>query len=393
MRRIGIYGGAFNPPHIGHIAGAKYALEALELERLLMIPSCVSPHKPLPENSPNPSQRLEMLRLAATDPRMEGSDLELRRGGTSYTYETVEQVRSIYPDGELILLMGTDMFLSFDRWRSPERILQNAALAVMCRGDRGEREQIRTKIPVLEALGAKIYVLENPVTEISSSDLRRMIVFDCAQSYLPPAVAQYIESNALYAGSKPRKALPMAALQKDLESLLKPSRIPHVLGCRDTAVELAKRWGADETDAARAGILHDITKALDGPQQIELCRQYGVEIDDFSRKNPKVLHAFTGALVAKRIFGENDAVVEAIRTHTAGQAGMNLLQKIIYVADYMEPNRDFDGVEELRCLAYTDIDQALKMGLTWATDILRQQGREISPDSLACMEELTRNGK
>ena len=128
MKRIGIYGGAFNPPHIGHIQGAKYALEALELSKLLLIPSCVSPHKPLPEHSPDPAQRLEMLRLAATDDRFEVSDIELSRGGTSFTYETVEQVHTIYPDAELILLMGTDMFLSFDQWRKPEQILQNASL-------------------------------------------------------------------------------------------------------------------------------------------------------------------------------------------------------------------------------------------------------------------------
>ncbi len=393
MKRIGIYGGAFNPPHIGHIAGANYALEALGLGRLLLIPSCVSPHKPLPENSPDPAQRLEMLRLAAIDDRMEVSDLELRRGGTSYTYETVEQVRDLYPDAERILLMGTDMFLSFDRWRSPERILKNTSLAVMCRGEKEEKSKILEKVPELNRLGAKIYVLENPVTDISSTELRRLITLQCADPYLPPAVADYIRDNDFYACKKSRKSLPMDALQKEVESLLKPNRIPHVLGCRDTAVALAKYWGADETDAARAGLLHDVTKALDGDQQISLCEQYGAEIDAFSRRNPKILHAYTGSLVAKRIFGENDAVAEAIRTHTAGEENMNLLQKIIYVADYMEPNRNFEGVEELRRLAYEDIDKALKMGLIWATDILRQQGREISPDSLACMEELTRKGK
>ncbi len=392
MKRIGIYGGAFNPPHIGHMQGAKYALEALELSILLLIPSCVSPHKPLPQNSPDPAQRLEMLRLAATDDRFRVSDLELSRGGTSYTYETVEQVREMYPDAELVLLMGTDMFLSFDQWRMPERILKNASIAVMCRGEKGEKEQISEKTPRLAQMGAKIYVLENPVLAISSTELRRLLIFRCADEFVPMSVAQYIDDNNLYACLTDRKALPMEQLEREVTNLLKPSRVPHVLGCRDTAVALARRWGADETDAARAGILHDVTKALTTQQQFALCKAYGVEIDEFSRRNPKILHALTGSLVAERIFGENDAVVNAIRTHTAGEAGMDLLQKIIYVADYMEPNRDFEGVEELRDLAYTDIDKALKMGLTWATDILRRQGREISPDSQALMDELNRKG-
>ena len=146
--------------------------------------------------------------------------------------------------------------------------------------------------------------------------------------------------------------------------------------------------GADETDAARAGMLHDITKALDGPLQLDVCRAYGVQLDEFSQKNPKTLHALTGALVAERIFGENPAVVAAICSHTTGKADMNTLEKIIYVADYMEPNRDFPGVERLRELAYRDITQALKLGLEMTLAMLKEQKREISPESQAALDFL-----
>ena len=173
----------------------------------------------------------------------------------------------------------------------------------------------------------------------------------------------------------------MEELEKVVISLLKPSRVSHVLGCRDTAVELAKRWGADETDAARAGILHDVTKALDGPLQLTLCAEYGTMLDDFGKRYPKTLHALTGALVAQRIFGENEAVVNAIRHHTTGKADMTLLQKIIYVADYMEPCRNFPGVEKLRELAFTDMDAALKLGLEMTLEHLKRQGAEVSPES------------
>ena len=143
----------------------------------------------------------------------------------------------------------------------------------------------------------------------------------------------------------------MEELEQVVVNLLNPNRVKHVLGCRDTAAEMARIWGVDETDAARAGLLHDITKALDGPLQLTLCSEYGKVLDEFSENNPKTLHAFTGSLVAQRIFGENDAVVAAIESHTTGKPAMNTLEKIIYVADYMEPNRDFPGVEELRHLA------------------------------------------
>ena len=163
--------------------------------------------------------------------------------------------------------------------------------------------------------------------------------------------------------------------------LLNPNRVNHVLGCRDTAVELARRWGANETDAGRAGLLHDITKALDGPLQLTLCAAYGRMLDDFSRKYPKTLHALTGSLVAREIFGENEAVVSAIESHTTGKADMNLLETIIYVADYMEPNRDFPGVEKLRELAFSDIRAALKLGLEMTLEHLAEQGGEVSPAS------------
>ena len=131
-----------------------------------------------------------------------------------------------------------------------------------------------------------------------------------------------------------------------------------------------------------------ITKALSGPLQLSLCHSYGVALDAFSTKNPKTLHALTGALVAERIFGENPAVVAAIRSHTTGKANMNTLEKIIYVADYMEPNRDFPGVEELRRLAFTDLDQALEMGLEMTLALLREQGREVSPESQQALQWL-----
>ena len=176
-------------------------------------------------------------------------------------------------------------------------------------------------------------------------------------------------------------------LQITVLSLLKESRVNHVLGCAQTAVRLAQIWGADERDAWRAGILHDVTKALPGDMQLQLSDSYGLHLDDFSRENPKTIHAITGAAVAQRVFGENEAVVSAIDSHTTGKKNMNTLEKIIYIADYMEPNRSFEGVEQLRQLAETDLDAALKMGLEMTIALLRQQGRVICSRSLEALEK------
>ena len=221
--------------------------------------------------------------------------------------------------------------------------------------------------------------------KLSDDDLRRMAVFRCAQTIASPEEIQRVLSDGLYAADRELTCLPENQLQQVVVSLLKPSRVAHVLGCRDTAVQLAKKWGADVTAAARAALLHDVTKALDGPLQLTLCDVYGIILDNFSTENPKTLHALTGSLVADRIFGEDPAVVAAIRSHTTAKPDMNVLEKIIYVADYMEPNRDFPGVDELRELAYSDLDKALILGLEMTISLLVEQGREIAPASQAAL--------
>jgi nicotinate-nucleotide adenylyltransferase len=368
---------------MGHMRAAEYAIRALALDKLLVIPSKISPHKVLPKDSPTPAQRLEMLQIATAGlDKMVVSDLELNREGTSYTYQTVQQVRRMYPRAKIYLLMGTDMFLSFHTWRNPELITKDAALGVFYRGENGEVDAINARKAECDW---EVELIENPVIDISSTQLRRMLVFGCADSFLPQGVGEYIRSHGFYGTDESYVNLSMEELEQTVVSLLNPNRVAHVLGCRDTAAELARIWGADEIDAARAGLLHDITKALDGPLQLTLCDAYDTMLDKFGKDHPKTLHALTGSLVAQRIFGENPAVVSAIASHTTGKAGMNTLEKIIYVADYMEPNRNFPGVEKLRHLAEIDLDAAMKLGLEMTLEHLARQGSTVSPESLEAL--------
>ena len=388
LERIGIYGGTYSPPHIGHIRAAEYAIGALKLDRLLLIPTGVSPHKEMAAGASS-ADRLEMLRLSSSGiERAEVSDMEIRRAGSSYTVDTLRTLKEQNPDSQLVLLMGTDMFLSFTSWREPEAIMQLAVLAVFCRGEKGERQRIKDQKAALEAMGARVELVANPVTAISSTDLRRMLIFGCGDPFLMPGVGDYIRANGLYGTGKDRRNLSMEALEAEVISLMNPNRVAHVLGCRDTAVELAKVYGENEVDAARAGLLHDITKAIDGPLQLTLCAEYGMILDTFSRRFPKTLHALTGSLVAQRVFGENEHVVSAICHHTTGRANMTLLEKIIYIADYVEPNRDFPGVEEMRRLAYTDLDAAVLMGLESAVAHVRRQGQALAPATIEALEYL-----
>ena len=133
MERIGIYGGTFNPPHMGHVHVARHAIGALCLDKLLIIPSSTPPHKALTADSPTPDDRLRMLQMTfAGEEKAEVSDLELQRGGVSYTFDTVKTLQSQYPNAELFLLVGTDMLLSFDRWYRYKELLSMVTLAVFC---------------------------------------------------------------------------------------------------------------------------------------------------------------------------------------------------------------------------------------------------------------------
>lgn len=392
MQHIGIFGGSFNPPHIGHIRAAQSAAQMLGLTKVLLVPACQVPHKEPSAGDPAPHQRLEMVRLAAAShPLLEVSDLEIRREGRSYTWDTIQALRAQYPEAEFTLLLGSDMFCGFGKWIHAEEISREVKLAVLSRGEKREQQEIASAAVSLNAWGARATVVPNPVTEISSTQVRRLLAFGCGDEFLPGGVAEYIHENKLYDTAANWKHLPMEQLEPIVIRLLNPNRVRHVLGCRDTCVALAEKWGADVTDAARAGILHDITKALDGPLQLTLCRAYGKILDDFSRKYPKTLHALTGSLVARRIFGENEHVVSAIRSHTTGKPNMNLLETIVYVADYMEPNRDFPGVEQLRALAFSDLRGALKLGLEMTLEHLKNQGCEVSPESRAALDYLNRS--
>ena len=393
MQTIGIYGGTYNPPHVGHMRAAAHAISTLELDRLLLIPNGIPPHKKTAVESPEGHHRLKMLELSSRGmEKAQVSDLELRRQGKSYTVDTIRALHQMYPEDRLILLMGTAMFLSFLTWYQPDEIMSMAELAVFYRGEKGEQEAIARQKLEMERLGARVHLISNPVTTIYSTDLRRMLVFRCADPFLCPGVGEDLRENGLYGTGKEYTGLSMDELEETVVSLLKENRVAHVLGCRDSAVELARRWGADETDAARAGLLHDITKALDGPLQLTLCGEYGILLNKFSQENPKTLHALTGSLVADQIFGENEAVVRAIRYHTTGRPDMDLLEKIIYIADYIEANRDFPGVHRLREAAFRNIDEALLMGLEMAIAHVKRQGQELAQTTADAVRFLRERG-
>ena len=390
--RIGIYGGSFNPPHLGHLAAARAAMAALGLDRLVFVPAGVPPHKELDPHSPTRAQRLAMTAIAADQLLMpsltEVWDTELHREGKSYTADTLEEAAARWPGDELWLLMGTDMFLTLHQWREPGRILE---LAGVCAFGRTEADGEAVFAPQREFLrktyqGARIATITVPgLVDVSSTRLRELLARGEGRDFLPEAVYGYILREKLYGTHADLKRLGLDELRCVSYSMVYAKRLAHIRGCEEEAARLARRWGADEGRMRRAAILHDCTKYLTVREHLDICEKYGVELCPLERSTDKLLHAKSGAALAKYVFGFGD-IYDAILYHTTARAGMSLEEKILYIADYMEPNRAFPEVGELRRLAYTDLDAAVGMGTSLSVQEMVQRDKELHHDTRDAFE-------
>ena len=316
--------------------------------------------------------------------------MELDREGKSYTADTLRAIRAQYPDAQLWLLMGTDMFLTLHLWHDPEVITQ---LAGICAFGRTEQDGEELFAPQREFLSqkyqAQIVTITLPgLVDVSSTRLRELLARGEGWEYLSPAVYGYILRHGLYGAGRDLKRLPDRELRACSYSMIRAKRIAHVKGTEEEAVRLARRWGADEEHARRAAILHDCTKYLELDEQLQLCAKYGIVLDELEQQAVKLLHSKTGACVARHVYGVSDDIYEAIFWHTTGKADMTLLEKLLYIADYMEPTRDFPGVERLRALAYEDLDAAVLLGCEMSIQEMAERGLPVHPNTVKARDWL-----
>jgi nicotinate-nucleotide adenylyltransferase len=205
--RVGILGGAFNPPHIGHLVCAQEALIQLELDTLVWVPVGEAPHREL-QDDPGPEARLEMVELVmADDERFTASRIEIDREGPSYTLDTLDELRKQSPKDELFLILGGDQAAALAGWHEPEKVLERATLAVFERQSWG-RNAIVIKIGRMPG-AERVRYLDMPLIQVSSSAVRRRVRDGVPIRYLvPDKVVDYIATHELYGGKgSPKKAL------------------------------------------------------------------------------------------------------------------------------------------------------------------------------------------
>ena len=363
MEKIGIFGGSFNPVHNEHYKIAKGAIEELNLDKLYIVPTNIAPHK---QNlsAISGEDRLNMLEICfANVKKAEICDYEIKSKGVSYTYLTILHFKKLYPSAQIYFMMGSDMLENFPTWKNPEIITKNASLVLVER--RGEDlDTFKLVNKIKELYGVDVAVLNEYGTTFSATEIRvRASLGLSIEKFLPKGVEDYIKTHNLYAGDE---------YYEYVKSVLPNKRLNHTAGVIITAIKYAKLLNVDVKKAELSALLHDIAKY----ENVENFDDSVVPKDCPS----EVAHQFIGERIARcKLKVKDEDVLNAIKYHTTGRPNMSLLEKIIYVADLLEPSRAYKGVDELRKAVQDDFESGFKICIEEVLEFLQKQGGEIYP--------------
>ncbi len=393
MAKIGIMGGTFNPIHNVHLSMAEEARTQYQLDEVCFMPSKNPPHKNK-QGIVSDSHRKRMIQHAIQDhPHFTFSDLELKREGTTFTRDTLAYLTETCPEDQFYFILGGDSLASLENWKDPAYIFSHCHILAANRGDISEDKIIECIHYYKEKYGAHISEIQMPSQRISSEMIRNKLASGCdVSTYCPVSVTQYIWFHGLYdcdrlsqeEAKPPMKTSDMYAV---LSACLKPKRYIHTLGVAMTAANLAEVHGCDSNQAYTAGLLHDCAKYLTGNEQITACQSANISLTKVELENTALIHGKLGAYIAKTRYGIRDKeILSAITWHTTGKPKMTLLEKIIYLADYMEPGRTMNckpySLAQIRRASFENIDKALYMVLECSVKYLEKSGAPIDPQTI-----------
>ncbi len=363
MKKIGIFGGSFDPCHKEHILVAQSALEELKLDTLYIIPTNIAPHKQS-SSAVSGEDRLNMLKIAfSNQPKIIVSNYEILSKGVSYTYLTVTHFKNLHKDATLYFIMGSDMLDNFPTWKNPDIICSLCELALVSRKDK-KHLNYNAIDSIKKLYNKEVIVLKTEGETVSSTEIRTRLKLGLGvDEFLPQGVYDYIVDKGLYLGDK---------YYNYVKNELPLKRRTHVLGVILTAKELGKKLGLDLEKVELASLLHDIAKYKD-------YNNYPLF------KAPKncpseVMHQFLGEYIAKEELGVLDnSVLDAIKYHTTGREDMSILEKVVYVADLIEPSRKYEGVKYLREEIDKDFENGFIICIKEVFEFLKRGGGEIYP--------------
>lgn len=388
MRRIGILGGTFNPPHLGHLNIALASYEKLNLDEVWFIPAGNPPHKNVSRDI-SIIDRFNMVKLMINDyPHFKCKDFEFKKMSKCYSYETLQEIKSLYPDDELFFLIGADSLETFNTWVRPDIISSLCTIAV-CNREESDRNSLEAICKTMEQkyTGKFIYVPMDEV-QISSTSIRNANTLIDVKNYLPSGVYEYLNEHELYDLTDMKSWDSIQSIKEDLKSKQKPSRFRHTIGVMYTAASLSMRYSYPLQKAIYAGLLHDCAKYMSDEELIKLCEDNKISITASERSKPYLLHGKAGAFLCKNKYNvDNEEIMHAIKVHTTGCPEMSLLDKIIFVADYIEPNRNKQiNLIEIRNLAFNDLDLCVKIILRDTIAYLQSINLEMDDTTIETYE-------
>lgn len=360
--KIAIFGGAFNPPHKEHVNIVKAAREKFGLDKIIVVPTGISPHKS-GKLTASGGDRINMCRLAFSE--IEGAEVsafELDAGGVSYSYKTCRHFKELYPEDELYFLIGADMLRIFPEWRNPEEILSICTLVSCARENGGEFESYKKDVE--DKFGVKVETINYVGKKVSSTAIRTLAYLgEDFSGYVTENVCQYIKERGIYYCENVAR----------VKNFLTPERWAHTVRVAKECARGAAEARVTEEQALTMAALHDCAKYLpaDSPYLAGFVCPDGVP--------EPVVHQFAGAYMAGNYFKITDrTVLEAIEYHASGRENMTTAQMLLYLADMLEEGRTFDGVEALRKIFKEQtLDKAMFAALSHQLKYLKSTGKPV----------------
>lgn len=364
MQRIGIICGTFDPVHFGHIQAAQTALKALQLDLVLFVP-LARPFTRIADALP--AHRREMVRLAISGKQGLGvSDVDMGNV-PRFAVDTLASLNKQYPGAEFVYIISAAKAGAIPTWKNAAALFDLCSFAVY--PTPGYR--LPEICDFLAAHGARAVPLLMEPVAFTSTRIRSLIrLLSDAPGKLDPAVAEYIASNGLY----------QPDYERMISQAVSPARFAHSVGVRQTAARLARRFDLPMQKAAVAGILHDCAKNMELARLQTIARQTRLTRDPLTLSSNALLHGPVGAQVARMRYHISDThILDAIRYHTTGRAGMGALELAVFVADAIEPTRKYPGLSVVRAQAEEDLRLAALTSLSGTQEFVKTKGMRNSP--------------
>lgn len=359
--RIGIMGGTFDPIHAGHISMALNAKEQAKLDRVLVIPTGNPPHKT--DTAPAEDRWKMVCAACAGESALEPCRVELDRTGVIYTADTLTLLQEQYPKAAFYYIIGADTLMELQNWKNYQQVLTMCSFLVCPRTWNYTASQLKEERHRLKSMGATITMLDMPVVDASSTDIRAALAAGQPAPMLPAPVQEYCAVKGLYGMEK---RIPQADVWLDkLFAALSVKRFAHTLAVAYAARELALRHGLDAQKSEIAGLLHDCAKCIPLEEMRAMAVEHRLLSDNEALQSGNLLHAPVGAYLARMEYGVNDPeIIQAILYHTTGTPGMSLLDMAVYLADKIEPTRaEYPILSTVRRLAQESLEQALLVSI------------------------------